>query len=55
MRASPKKRTNRRLDREKQTYFTDTDGTTMESRHLGGDGRDRRDPPGGGRAKHDPP
>ena len=55
MRASPRIRTNRRLDSEKQTYFTDMDGTTMESRHLGGGGRDNRGPPGSGYDKRDPP
>ena len=55
MRVPPRKRMNRRPDSEKQTYFTDIDGTTMESSHLGGDGRDKRDPPGKGRDKRDPP
>ena len=55
MRASPRKRTNRRPDSEKRTYFTNTDGKTMESRHLGGDGRDKHDPPGSGRDTRDPP
>lgn len=55
MRASPRKRTNRRPNCEKQTYFTDMENQAMESRHLGGDCRDKRDSPGSGRDKRGPP
>lgn len=55
MRASPTIWTNMRPDNEKQTYFTNTDSQAIERCHLGGGGRDKRNPPGGGRGKHDPP